>query len=337
MNKPITSRSSLSHSMTVRSSIAAFSIGTISHKRPLGDHHPADVLAEVAREAEQFGGERDEMMDAVILRIDAGFAQLRRGERAAMPPVELAGQFVEHVLAEPQHLADIAHGRASAIGDERPGHPGAVAAVFLVDILDDLLAALVFEIDVDVRRLSALAAGETLEDECELVRIDRGHPQAITDRGVGRRASALAEDVFRSGVMNQIVNRQKIRLVLRVTDEIQLFFQRVPHLLRNALRISLRRAVVGDFAQIIGWRSPRWDDFGGIVVLEFVQLEAASRGDLKTALDRARIVLEQSLHLPRRFEMPLGVGEKFVSRLLNRAAVAHAGQDILQCAACLGS
>ena len=43
--------------------------------------------------------------------------------------------------------------------------PGAVAAVFLVDVLDHLLAPLVLEIDVDVGRLVALLGDEALEQQ----------------------------------------------------------------------------------------------------------------------------------------------------------------------------
>ena len=45
---------------------------------------------------------------------------------------------------------------------------GAVAAVFLVDVLDHLLAPLVLEIDVDVGRLVALGADEALEQQVDV-------------------------------------------------------------------------------------------------------------------------------------------------------------------------
>jgi hypothetical protein len=39
------------------------------------------------------------------------------------------------------------------------------AAVARVDVLNDLVAALVLDVEVDVRRLGALAAEEALEEE----------------------------------------------------------------------------------------------------------------------------------------------------------------------------
>jgi hypothetical protein len=37
--------------------------------------------------------------------------------------------------------------------DDRCGQSGALPSVFRVDVLDDLFAPLMFEIDVDIRRL----------------------------------------------------------------------------------------------------------------------------------------------------------------------------------------
>jgi hypothetical protein len=52
--------------------------------------------------------------------------------------------------------------------------------------LDHLLAPLVLEVDVDVRRLIALGRDEALEQKIETRRIDLGDPEAVADRGIGR-------------------------------------------------------------------------------------------------------------------------------------------------------
>ena len=78
--------------------------------------------------------------------------------------------------------------------DHGRGDPGAVAAVFRVDVLDHLLAPLMLEIDVDVGRLAALLGDEALEQQVAGRRIDRGDAEAIADRAVRRRAAALAQD-----------------------------------------------------------------------------------------------------------------------------------------------
>ena len=97
-----------------------------------------------------------------------------------------------------ERLADFADGRAAAIADDGGGDAGALAAVFAVDILDDFLAPLVLEIDVDVGRLAPLRRDEALEQKIGAVGIDLGDAEAEADGGIGRRAAALAEDFLAS-------------------------------------------------------------------------------------------------------------------------------------------
>ena len=78
---PSASRSSLSHSMTVRSSIAAFSIGTSSDKRPAGDHEAADMLRQMPREADQLAGEVERQAQVAVGRVEPGLAHPLVGDR----------------------------------------------------------------------------------------------------------------------------------------------------------------------------------------------------------------------------------------------------------------
>ena len=64
---------------------------------------------------------------------------------------------------EAQRLTHITHGAARLISDDGGGNGGALAPVLFVDVLDDLLAPLVLEVHVDIRRLVALPGDETLE------------------------------------------------------------------------------------------------------------------------------------------------------------------------------
>ena len=71
-----------------------------------------------------------------------------------MLPHTVEASAARDVFAQPHHLADFADRRARAVVDHGRGDPGAVAAIFLVDVLDHFLAPLVLEIDVDVGRLA---------------------------------------------------------------------------------------------------------------------------------------------------------------------------------------
>ena len=63
--------------------------------------------------------------------------------------------------------AHVTHGRARLVGDHVGDLGGPVAAVTLVDVLDDLLAAAGLDVQVDVGRPVALRGQEPLEQQAE--------------------------------------------------------------------------------------------------------------------------------------------------------------------------
>ena len=81
---------------------------------------------------------------------------------------------VDHVRIESQRLADVAHRALRPVGDDGRGQRRALAPVLLEDVLDDFLASLVLEVDVDVGRLVALLADEALEQRGD---VDPGRPR----------------------------------------------------------------------------------------------------------------------------------------------------------------
>ncbi|MCY1221744.1 hypothetical protein D9M72_338130 [compost metagenome] len=67
-----------------------------------------------------------------------------------------------------------------------------IAAIGVEHPLHDDLAALVLEVDVDVRRLAPLLGNEALEEKVVYVRVDRGDAEHIADGRIGSRSPALA-------------------------------------------------------------------------------------------------------------------------------------------------
>ena len=88
-------------------------------------------------------------------------------------------------------------------------------------MLDHLLAPLVLEIDIDVGRLAAIRGDEALEQEVAVARVDVGDAQAVTDRRIGRRAAALAEDVLAAGITDDVMHGEKVRRVFELRDQRQ--------------------------------------------------------------------------------------------------------------------
>ena len=113
----------------------------------LCQHEAADMLGQVAREPDQLTGQEDGPADQRAARV--------QGIVPAAP--DAIGQCAGNILAEAKHLADFPDGGAGPVGNHRRRQGGAVPAIPSVDILDDFLAAFMLEIDIDVRRLPALA------------------------------------------------------------------------------------------------------------------------------------------------------------------------------------
>ena len=194
LRMPSSSRSSLSHSMTVRSGMAAFSMGTSSHSGPWVMTMPPTCC--------------DRCRGKPTSSPTSATSRPPRNESGSMPasrqrsascasrwwPSRLFGQGVDAIERQAQGLAHVADGRAGAIGDDLGGHAGPLAAVLVVEYCSTSSRPLVLEIDVDVGGLVALAADEALEQHVDPVGIDRRHAQAIADGRVGRRAASLAQN-----------------------------------------------------------------------------------------------------------------------------------------------
>ena len=198
MNRNV-SMSSLSHSITWRSAIAAGSIGTSSSSRSRVSTKPPGCWREMAGEADQGLGELERQAQAAVLQVEVELRRVVVGDAAFGPDRDLAGERAGDVLGQAERLADVAHRAAGAVADHGGAERGAVAAVGVVDPLDHLLAPLVLEIDVDVGRLAAGGGDETLEQQAGADRVDRGDAEHVADRAVRRAAAALAEDAAGRG------------------------------------------------------------------------------------------------------------------------------------------
>ncbi len=148
-----------------------------------------------------------------------------RLQAVVAPAPDRPGQDIDRVFRQAERLADLADRAARPVGDDGRRQPGAVAAVFAVDILDHLLAPLMLEIDVDIRRLVALGRDEALEQQIDLAGIDGSDAEAVADRGVGGRAPALTQDFLPAGIAHDVMHRQEIGRVAELPDQ----FQLMPH------------------------------------------------------------------------------------------------------------
>ena len=144
------------------------------------------MLGQVARKAAQLLGQPQPFRHARRIGVEALLGKPGRQLFPLVPPGQRGGQRIDTGSVETQRPPGIAQGALGPVGDQRRGQGRTFAAIFAVDIVDDLVAPLVLEIDVDIRRLAALLGDETLEEQRRTGRIDLGDAERVTDRLIGR-------------------------------------------------------------------------------------------------------------------------------------------------------
>ena len=92
-----------------------------------------------------------------------------------------------------EHAPDVAHHGLRLHRPEGDDLGDVLAAVLARDVVDDLAAAALAEVDVDVGQRDALGVEEALEEQVELDRVDVGDLQAPGDDRAGGGAAARAD------------------------------------------------------------------------------------------------------------------------------------------------
>ena len=233
------------------------------------DDEAADMLRQMARETDDLARQRRNLPDAAAVGIEPGAGEIGAAVAAGAP--DRGGQRADCVLRQSEGLADFADGGAPAIRDDGGGDAGALAAVFPVDVLDDLLAPLVLEVDIDVGRLAPLRRDETLEQQIGAVGIDLGDAETEAHRRIGGRAAALAQDLLRAGIADDVVYGEEVGRVCELRDQRQFVLERGAHLLRQACWVTKRRAFIGQMAQRVLRIVEAGQGLVGIFVFQLIQ------------------------------------------------------------------
>jgi hypothetical protein len=177
-----------------------------------------------------------------------------------------------------QRLSGLARA-ARPVRRDRGRQRRALATVLPVDVLHNLFAPLMLEVHVDVRRLTALLADEPLEQHRRACWIDLGHAQRIANRRVRGGATPLHRNSFIAREAHDVVDRQKVWLVLQVGDQRQFVFDLRLDLVGHARRPAAVGANVGFLPQIglgreaVGYKLVR------VLVAQLVQREGTAARD----------------------------------------------------------
>ncbi len=175
--------------------------------RPIADDHAAGVDAEVTRLVDELGRQVGD--------------HRRRVLHPARPGIHPAGIVTQCPGGVPQRTF-------TPVGDDIGDLGGVVATVLSVDVLDHLLAAGRFDVEVDVRWAVPFRGEETFEQKIGGDGVHVGDPEGEADCGVRRRASALAEDPGASAEVDDVVDDEEVAGEAEALDDLQFMVDDLP-------------------------------------------------------------------------------------------------------------
>ena len=140
-------------------------------------------------------------------------------------------------LQDPPHVPEHGARLQLAKGDDL-GDP--LGAVLLLDVADDLVAAVLAEVDVEVGHRDALGVEEALEKEPEAQRIEIGDGQGPGDHRAGPRTASRADRyALGLGPADEVGDDQEVAVIAHAGDDAEFVFEALVVLTR------LCRALVG--------------------------------------------------------------------------------------------
>ena len=238
------------------------------------------------------------------------------------------GRVVRHHLAEPvdlavghlQHAADVAQDGARLQRAEGDDLGDAVAAVFLLDVADHLVAAVFAEVDVEVRHRHALGIEEALEQQAAAQRIEIGDGERPGDDRAGAGAAAGTDrNALRLRPLDEVGDDQEVAGEAHLLDDAELELEALAiglgglgagrgiHLGLVDMRLQPALQPLGRAqAQLLGLGAPGGDGEGRQDRLALRRHEGAAAGDDERVVDRLRQVGEQGAHLGGGLEVVLG-------------------------------
>ena len=157
-----------------------------------GNHDPAGVPARVSRQPFEPARQIDDRPDVVVRLV--ALLQCGVGERAVKRHPELERDQLRDLIDEPvgvaEHAADVAYHRLGGHGPERDDLGHVVRRVPGGDVVDDAIASLHAEIDVEVRQRHPFRVEKPLEQQVVVDRVEIGDSECVCDERSGPRTAS---------------------------------------------------------------------------------------------------------------------------------------------------
>ena len=301
-------------------------------QRALGEDETAYVLRKMARHANHLLSQLQNTAQVRITHIEPGFLRMLFCNFSPIAAPDGPREHARGIFGQSHNLTDFANGHTRAVMNYCCAQPGAVTTVAIINMLDDLLAPFVFEIDVYIRWLLALFGDEAVEQQFVLVRVDSRNAKTVADGGVCRAAASLAQDRRIPGPrkIDDVPDGQEVACDAEPTDQIELIIDQACYLGRNTTRVTGLCALPGQFGKIRIRRTALGDRLVRVFITQFLKVECARIGHVTCCGNGMGPFGKQVDHFFRRFEVTFRICLKQKARTIDRRLFADAGHHILQ-------
>ena len=277
----------------------------MSH-RLAGDQHPGGVGAGVAGHSLQGQGVFVQPADAGVaghhvFKVRAHVQGLFQGH----PQVhgDGLGDYVGLLVAVAQHPAHVPDDAAGGHGAEGDDLADVVLPVLFRHVVDDLLAALVAEVHVDVGHGDPFRVQEALKEQLIAQRVQFRNVQAVGDDAAGPAAAARADhDAVGLGVADKIPHDEEVIHIAHLDDGGKLILHPLAGVL-TVRGVPLFKALPAQAAQHFLRRFPGVDGEAGQVDGGKVEIDPAAFRDFLRPLDGVLVAGEEGLHFLLGFDV----------------------------------
>ena len=199
-----------------------------------------------------------------------------------------------------------------------------IRAVLPFHVFQDLAAAMVGEVHIDIGGGRALRVQEALERQVVVQRVHGDDADGVGHQRAGGRASGGQHDPLLARPRTVIGHDEEVRGVAFLLDDVELVIQTVDlDLVQFALQED-RQAFERDLSEIVDGGQAVGNLIDREVPLAEFQFHVTTRRDLGVVLERLGDVLEGLLHLLRRGHRKVVVRRDGPLALLERAVVLDA-------------
>ncbi len=227
----------------------------------------------------------------------------------------------ERVAEDPAGVLDRLLGLDGAVGDD---HRDPVVAVLVGDVLDDLAAPALVEVDVEVGHRDAVGVEEPLEDQAVLERVEVGDPHRVGDHRARAGAAARADaDAVVLGPVDEVGDHEEVAREAHLGDDGELELGLLAHVVRDGALVAEVEPLLDllDHPGVLAL--PRRDGEARHVLADgLAELHVDPLGDQQGVVARLGVVAPQLAHLRRGLEV--------VAVAVEREALARpvAGRDV---------